>query len=352
MVFSIPFYDLVSENQVFAFELHQALDRIIASGRFVLGQEVAELENGLADYLGVKEVVGVKSGTDALYFGMRALGIGAGDEVITTPFTFPATVEAILRTGARPVLADVDPMTLCLSPERCQEVITPRTRAIVLVHLFGNCADMERFVALCQEHNLTLIEDAAQAIGAEYRGRRLGSFGAVAGFSFYPTKNLGAIGNAGAVATNGVKVIPSPSARMDEIQAAVLWLKLRRLAEWRARREYLANRYIQALGGLVRIVQGADGCLGNFHQFAIRIPERDRLREFLAGYGVETRVYYEVPVHRLPEFAGLFAGARFPEAERASAEVLCLPIRQNLTDAEQEVIINLVIDFFRRYGLG
>lgn len=342
----IPFYDIKAENLEFATEFRQAFERILASGRFVLGLELERFEKELGEYLGVGQVVGVKSGTDALYFAMQALGIGKGDEVLTSPFTFPATITGILRTGATPVLADIDPDTLCLCPERCQAAITGRTKAILLVHLFGNCADLNRFISLCQKENLLLIEDSAQAIGSVYNGRKLGSFGVVSGFSFYPTKNLGALGNGGAIVSNFHSPHPafpiSNSDRLDEFQAAFLRIKLRHLDEWLTRRRQLAEKYLLSLSPFVKIVRGAPGAQPNFHQFAIGTSERERLRQFLAKEGIETKVYYPVPIHRQPEFAGLFENYHLPDTERASREILCLPIRHNLTDAEQELIINKI----------
>ncbi|MGQ9678025.1 MAG: DegT/DnrJ/EryC1/StrS family aminotransferase [bacterium] len=344
--YRIPFYDLKSENLEFAPEFQEALGRVLNSGQFVLGGELKRLEEELALYLGVPQVLAVKSGTDALYYGLRALDIGAGDEVITTPFTFPATVEAILRTGAQPVLADVEPETLCLSPDAAEEKITPKTRAIITVHLFGNSAPIDRFVTICKNRNIFLIEDAAQAIGATYAGKKLGSFGTIATFSFYPTKNFGALGNGGAIASDKIAITCPTSSRLDELQAAFLLVKLSRLELWRKRRALLAARYLKMLSGLVRIVQTASGGIANFHQFALLTPHRDRLRTFLLQAGIETMVYYPQPIHFQPEFTEIFTSESFPIAERASTEILCLPIRHNLTEIEQDVIINRVREFF------
>ncbi|MCL6466109.1 MAG: DegT/DnrJ/EryC1/StrS family aminotransferase [candidate division WOR-3 bacterium] len=344
----IPFYDLKSENLEFGPEFEKALTRILESGRFVLGAELTRFEQNLALYLGVPQVVGVKSGTDALFYGLKALGIGPKDEVITTPFTFPATVEAILRTGAQPVLADIEPETLCLSPSAVEEKISSRTRAIVLVHLFGNCADLDRFTALCQRNNIFLIEDAAQAIGATFGTKKLGSFGTIATFSFYPTKNLGALGNGGAIASSHLPIACPTSSRLDELQAAFLLVKLNHLDRWLARRRYLGARYRAALGRYVRIVGSAPASTVNYHQFALLTPHRDKLRNFLLAAGIQTMVYYPHPIHRQPEFASLFTDQSFPVAEKASREIVCLPIRHNLTDAEQDVIINKIEEFFAR----
>lgn len=344
----IPFYDLRSENIEFKPEFEKALSRIIESGRFVLGDELKKFEQALALYLGVPQVIGLKSGTDALFYGMKALGIGSGDEVITTPFTFPATVEAILRTGAVPVLADIEPETLCLSPSAVEEKISLRTKAIVLVHLFGNCPALDRFITICQQKGIFLVEDAAQALGSTYQERKLGSFGTVATFSFYPTKNLGALGNGGAIASVALPISCPTSARLDELQAAFLLLKLNHLEKWLARRRQLAHRYTTALNQYVRIVQSVPDSTVNYHQFALLTPQRNKLRNFLFANGIETMVYYPKPIHLQPGFVSLFNNQSFPVAEKASDEIVCLPIRHNLTDAEQDVIINKIIEFFAR----
>lgn len=349
MSFRVHFYDLKSENLPFAADFHQILERILRTGRFVFGPELAQLEKELAEYLGVNQVWGVKSGTDGLFFAMKALGIGPGDEVITAPFTFSSTITAILRTGATPVLADIDPDTLCLSPERCRAVITAHTKAILLVHLFGNCSDVNQFLSLCQRENILLIEDAAQAIGSTYHEKKLGSFGTASAFSFYPTKNLGALGNGGAIAASSIQVDCETSARLDELQAAFLRLKLRHIDSGLTRRRAIARRYQSALNPLVKIVASAPDSRPNFHQFAIRTPHRDQLRTFLTRMGIETMVYYPQPIHRRSDFAALFGNLVLPEAERAAEETLCLPIRQNLTDDEQAFIISTIEKFFLTY---
>ncbi|MEO0022954.1 MAG: DegT/DnrJ/EryC1/StrS family aminotransferase [candidate division WOR-3 bacterium] len=331
---TVSFYTLTAENQEFGPRLHQVLERVLDSGRFVLGNELQAFESELADYLGVPQVTCLKSGTDALYYGLKALGIGPGDEVLTSPFTFSATVEAITRTGATPVFADIEPITLCLDPERCAEQLTARTRAIVLVHLFGNCGDLDRFVRLCRSNNLLLIEDAAQALGAEFQGRKLGSFGDAAIFSFYPTKNLGALGNGGALVLNRPLEVPN-SARLDELQAGFLRLKLPHLDDWNARRRELAERYRLALHPWVRFATSHPDSLPNCHQFAILTPDRDRLRQFLSENGIQTMIYYPDPLYPLPV------------AARVASEILCLPVRHSLTFHEQGLIINKIQEFFR-----
>lgn len=361
----IPLYDIAGLARSRADELCADLRRVLASGRFVFGPELADFERELARLVGVEHAFGVKSGTDAIILGLEALGIGPGDEVITTPFTFFATVEAIVRTGATPVLADIDPATLCLDPDACAAAVTPRTRAVLLVHLFGHCADLDRFLALCRDHNLLLFEDAAQALGGTWQGRALGSFGAGAGFSFYPTKNLPALGDAGAVLTpdraaadrlaqlrrhgcddSGRQVRWGWNSRLGEIQAAFLRRALPLLAEDIALRRENARRYDAALAGPVRRVSPTPGCDSAYHQYAILAPERDRLRAYLAEHGVETGCYYPVPVHRQPVLAD--RGLCFPVAEQASREIFSLPVRASLARAEQDRVIELVLGFFSR----
>ncbi|MFO7676584.1 MAG: DegT/DnrJ/EryC1/StrS family aminotransferase [bacterium] len=360
----LPLYDVARLARSRADDYCADFRRVLASGRFVFGPELAGFETELARLVGTDRAFGVKSGTDAIILGLEALGIGPGDEVITTPFTYFATVEAIVRAGATPVLADIDPATLCLDPDACAAAVTPRTRAVLLVHLFGHCADLDRFAELCRARSLLLVEDAAQALGATWRGRPLGSFGAAATFSFYPTKNLAALGDAGAVVTSdpvaasrleqlrrhgrddeGRHVRWGWNSRLDEIQAALLRRSLPALAADTARRRELARRYDEALTGLATVVRPADGCDSCRHQYAILTPARDRLRTFLADNGVETGCYYPTPVHHEPVLAGL--GLSFSNAERAGREVLNLPVRASLSDAEQDRVIGLLREFLR-----
>ena len=362
MASTIPLYDLKQAHPGAEDELCRVLRRVIRTGRFVMGPELAAFETMLARFLGVDHVRGVNSGTDALVLGLKALDIGPGDEVITTPFTFFATVEAIVRAGAQPVFADVEPDTLCLSAGACAAVVTPRTKAILLVHLFGHCTDVDRFVTLCREHRLHLVEDAAQAIGATWQSRRLGSLGSVACFSFYPTKNLAALGDGGAVATtdpqvaaridllrnhgradDGRHVAWGYNSRLDEIQAAFLAAGLAGLEAGNERRRTIARRYDEELGGVTRVVHGREGCASAHHQYAILTPRRNELHRFLTDAGVETGRYYETPAHLEPVLSG--TPPSLPVAEQACRETLTLPIRPDLTGAEQNRIITLVRGF-------
>ena len=360
----IPLYDTVKENRQFAADFHAALDRVLASGRFALGNELGTFESALAQYCGTDHAVGLKSGTDALILTMKALGIGAGDEVITTPFTFFASVEAIIQVGAKPVFADIEAGTLCLSPDTCAAAITPATKAVLLVHVFGHCANIECFQSLCEDNSIRLVEDAAQSIGSTWNGRPLGSFGAAGTFSFYPTKNLSALGDAGAVVTSDEKLADmlrqlrshgrdaigrhaclGYNSHMDELQAAFLSVKLGRLDAELARRRELAARYDKGLPPEAGRVHGADGCVSNYHQYAIRTDRRDALRQFLAEQGIGTGDYYPVPAYREPAAATTGAFAPLPETERACMEVMTLPIRPSLTDAQQESVIGAVRRF-------
>ncbi|MEO0085151.1 MAG: DegT/DnrJ/EryC1/StrS family aminotransferase [candidate division WOR-3 bacterium] len=363
MADAIRFYDVGAELHEAEAAAHEALGRVFGSGRFVLGPELEAFEQEFARYLDVPHAVGTNSGTDAIVLALEALGIGEGDEVITTPFSFFATAEAVLRTGATPVFADIEPDTLCLSPDALEQVLTPRARAVLLVHIFGHCTDLDRIQAFCRDNRLLLIEDACQAVGASWRGRRLGTFGAAGCFSFYPTKNLACLGDGGAVVTADDRLAArlrelrihgrdksgfariGHNSRLDELQAAFLRQLLPGLESANARRRALAARYDAGLPNRVRRVRGRPGCDANFHQYAILTPERDRLRTFLAGKGIETAVYYATPLHREPALAG-FMSRSLPQAERACSEVLSLPIRPSLTDAEQTCIINSVAEFY------
>jgi dTDP-4-amino-4,6-dideoxygalactose transaminase len=361
----IPLYDTVTENKQFVDDFRAALDRVLASGRFALGNELATFEASLAEYCGTTQAVGVKNGTDALALTLKALGIGPGDEVITTAFTFFASVEAVMQIGAKPVFADIEPMTLCLSPDACAAAVTPATKAVLLVHVFGHCANVECFQSLCEDNNIALVEDAAQAIGATWNGRKLGSLGAAGTFSFYPTKNLSALGDAGAVVTSDEKLAEKLrqlrshgrdmtgrhaclgyNSHLDEIQAAFLHVKLGRLDAELERRRELAARYDSELPPQARRVHGANGCVSNCHQYATRTDRRDALRQFLVEQGIGTGDYYPVPAHMEPAASTAGPFPSLPETECACKEVVTLPIRPSLTDVQQTSIVEAVRRFF------
>lgn len=348
----VPMFDLGGEHRAIAAELRAEVERVLFGGRFVLGPEVEALEAELCAASGASRAVACASGSDALYLALLALGVGPGDEVVTTSFTFVATGEAIARTGARPVFADIDPATFNLDPASVEASLGPRTRAIVPVHLFGLTADMERLAALAHPRRIGLVEDAAQAFGAiAADGRKAGSIGDLAALSFYPTKNLGAAGDAGAVLANGreaaawadrVRSLRGHGAsatpevftevginsRLDALQAAILRVKLRHLSEWTAARRRNAAYLCGALAGVPGVRVPAEPAAGVhvYNQLTIRVNDRERVRAELTAQGVGHAVYYSIPLHRQPCFARFGPHAPCPEADRAAAEVLSLPV--------------------------
>jgi dTDP-4-amino-4,6-dideoxygalactose transaminase len=365
----VPPLDLKGQYQRLRQAINEAVRGVLESGQFVLGPNVRALEDELATFLGVQQAVALASGTDALHLAIRACGIEAGACVLTSPFTFVATATAISYTGARPVFADIQPGTFNLDPERVAEVLAdkgagPRpegpVKAILPVHLYGLPADMDPLLALARTYRLRVIEDAAQAIGAEYRGRRVGSLGDVGCFSFYPTKNLGAFGDGGLASTQdltlGGRILRLRSyggrdryvheelgfnSRLDEIQAAILRVKLRFLAEWNRRRRAIAARYREGLAGLgIGLPEEIPDTIHVYHQFTVRVPDRDGVQKRTADFGVRTTVYYPVPLHLQPMYRDLgYRPGDFPEAERAAREVLSLPIYPEMTDAQVDKVV-------------
>jgi len=355
----IPVLDLAPQLEALWPEIEQAVHRVLRSTHFILGPEVRAFEEEAARYLGVKHAVGCNSGTDALFMSLRALGLGPGDEVITTPFTFFATAEAISHVGATPVFADVDEESMNLDPALVERAITPRTRAILPVHLFGRPCDLGRLMDLAAAHRLKVVEDCAQSFGARYRDRPTGTFGQLGCYSFFPSKNLGACGDAGLVATDDDALADQVRAlrahgsrrkyhneaigynsRLAEFQAAILRVKLPHLDAWNAGRRRVAERYGRLLAGhgAIRAPEVVDGHV--FHQYTVRVPGgRDRLQERLREEGVETMVYYPVPCHRLKVYAGSHAGAACPVAERLCGQVLSLPIWPELEQPVQEAVV-------------
>jgi dTDP-4-amino-4,6-dideoxygalactose transaminase len=359
----IPLIDLRAQYQSLKPRIDAAVGRVLESGRYVLGPEVAAFETEFAAFSGTRHAVGVNTGTSALHLALLAAGVGPGDEVITVPFTFVATVAAIQYTGARPVLVDVEPGTLNMDPSRIAAALTPRTRAIVPVHLYGQPADMDPILRIAAEHGLAVIEDAAQAHGAELCGRRAGSMGTLGCFSFYPGKNLGAAGEGGAVTTDDdglaakVRLLRDWGAehkyhhvergfnyRLEELQAAILRVKLTELERWTEERRAHAARYRQLLaGGPVELPVEAPGVRHVYHVFAVRHPERDRLAAELASHGVSTGIHYPIPVHLQPAYADLGYGpGDFPASERAAREVLSLPMYPELRPDQVEAVAELV----------
>lgn len=366
----IPILDLKTQYDQLRDEIAAAIQGVLESGAFVLGPDVKALEQEVADYCRCRHGVGVASGTDALRLSLAALEIGAGDEVITTPFTFVATANTISHSGARPVFVDIDPLTYNLDPAAVAAAVTPATKAIVPVHLYGQPAAMDAIMAIAEQHGLAVIEDAAQAIGAEYQGRRAGSIGHVGCLSFYPTKNLGAYGDAGMVVTNDAALadkldvlrrqggktkyfhqVLGFNSRLDTMQAAVLRVKLRYLERWQEARRAAARRYTELLaasGAPVVTPYVRPDVRHVYHQYTIRAPQRDALAQHLQQRGVGTMIYYPLPLHLQGLYRDLgMAEGSLPHAEAAGHEVLSLPMFPELSVAQQEEIVAAIAEFYR-----
>jgi dTDP-4-amino-4,6-dideoxygalactose transaminase len=343
----IPFLDLRTQYLNIQEEIDRAISKVLESSQFILGGEVAAFETEFASYCGARYGIGVNSGTSALHLGLLAAGIGPGDEVITVPFTFVATVAAIVYTGARPVLVDIDPRSYTMKVDQIEGKITERTKAILPVHLYGQAADMDPISEIAGRHNLLVIEDAAQAHGAEYKGRRVGGIGHLGCFSFYPGKNLGAYGEGGMVVTNSPEinhqvrllrdwgqekkyahVIKGYNNRLEGLQGAVLRVKLRHLEAWTEARRTHADAYRQGLqaGGL-QPPEEMPYARHVYHVFTVRSCQRDLLQEKLTAKGIQTGIHYPVPVHLQKAYSDLGYGAGdFPDSETAAKEVLSLPL--------------------------
>jgi dTDP-4-amino-4,6-dideoxygalactose transaminase len=377
----VPILDLSREYRLIGPLLLQAVEAVFSSQKFIMGPQLAEFERAAQEKCGVGHAIGCSSGTDALWLALAGAGIGPGDAVLTTCFSFFATVSAILRAGARPLLVDIDPETFNLDPaaaRACLESVScPTVRALLPVHLYGQIVDWDCFARLKQEYGLLLIEDAAQAFGASWDGRIAGTLGDAAAFSFYPTKNLSAGGDAGMVTTLADAIAERVrllrihgmrqrylhdevgwNCRMDTLQAAVLLVKLGFIDGWNAERRVLAENYRVLFGraGLVDpgpypqkgvvLPKTRSKAVHVFHQYVIRVRRRDELKAFLRGRGVESEVYYPLPLHQQPALRSLgYPAGSFPESERAAAEVLALPIFPQLTLQEQEIVVAAIADF-------
>jgi dTDP-4-amino-4,6-dideoxygalactose transaminase len=369
----VPLLDLDAPYRPLRDALLAAIARVCDSQRFIMGPEIDGLERELSVQLGVRHAIAVSSGTDAVLLALMALGIKAGDEVVTTTYSFFATAGAVVRLGARPVLVDIDPVTFNIDPAQAVAAITPRTTAIVPVHLFGLSADLDPIMDAASRAGIPVIEDAAQAIGATYKSRPLGAIGAFGCFSFFPSKNLGAFGDAGLLTTNDDALaararllrthgmqpkyyhqLVGGNFRMDALQAAVLRVKAPHLDAWTEGRRRNAAKY----RGLFREA-ALDGAIGLpvepadrrhiFNQFVIRTPERDALKRHLDEHGIGNEIYYPVPFHLQPCFADLgYRRGAFPHAERAAAESLAIPIYGELTDAQQRTVVSTIAQFVRR----
>ncbi len=349
----IPFLDLKAQYVTLKDELQDAVGRVLASGWYVLGPEVSAFEEAFAAYCQTKYAVGVNSGTSALHLALLAAGVGPGDEVITVSHTFVATVAAIVYTGARPVLVDIDPERFTMDPEALARALTPRTRAVIPVHLYGQPAEMDPILRIASEHGLVVIEDAAQAHGAMYKGRRVGTMGDMACFSFYPGKNLGACGEAGAVLTSKPDYLRTLcmlrdwgaekkyhhdlkgyNYRMEAVQGAVLGVKLKYLEQWTEARRKHASQYAALLAQRPVVTPHAsDDVRHVYHVYAVRAGNRNALQQHLQSQGIATGIHYPIPVHLLKGYAELgYVVGDFPHTEQAAAEVLSLPMYAELTE--------------------
>lgn len=371
----VPPLDLTRQFQHIQAEVNQAVSAVLASGQYIGGPLVAEFEQAFANYSQTQACVACNSGTDALYLALRALGITTGDEVITTPFTFIATAEVISAVGATPVFVDIDPNTFNLDLAKIQAQITPRTKAILPVHLFGHAMDMTQLMAMAEAHQLWVIEDCAQATGAEWQHQKVGSFGHIGCFSFFPTKNLGACGDGGAITTNDLALANKfrqlrdhgqgqkryyyeqlgVNSRLDALQAAILLIKLKYLDQWNSQRAAIASQYQARLAPIPHMIlpQTLPGETSVWNQYTVRLiaPEgmdsthepgefRDQVRQQLQALGVASMVYYPIPLHRQPVYDGLgYQVGQLPVAEQVSHQVLSLPMFPELSHDEQEQVI-------------
>lgn len=367
----VPFIDLVPQFNAMSSEIMSVVERVFAEQRFILGDEVAELEKEIAKYCDARHAIGCNSGTDALIIALQALGIGEGDEVITTPFSFFATASSIVRAGATPVFVDIDPVTFNLDPQAVEEAVTPRTKAIMPVHLFGQCCDMDALWRISHKHNLEIVEDACQAIGAEFQGRRTGVLGSVACFSFFPTKNLGGAGDGGMMTTDdpdlaqrlkclrvhgdvGVyeHIEVGMNSRLDALQAAVLRVKLKKLDAWTEARQRNADQYAEmfrerSVLDMITLPKIAPSRRHVFNQYCIRVKQghRDQLMQQLKARKIGCAVYYPKPLHIQKCFKSLgYKPGQFPEAEAASRDILALPSYPELPAADQLRVIDAVTD--------
>ncbi|MGB9862607.1 MAG: DegT/DnrJ/EryC1/StrS family aminotransferase [Candidatus Saccharicenans sp.] len=365
----IPMVDLIAQYEFIENEIDEAIKRVLKSGQFILGPELKALEKEIAEYCGCQYGIGVASGTDALMLTLRALGIGPGDEVITTPFTFIATASAISHCGAKPVFVDIDPRTYNINPDLIEEEITEKTKAIIPVHLYGQPADMDKIMEIAKKYNLYVVEDAAQALGAKYKNKPVGGFGVAGCISFFPSKNLGAYGDAGMVVTNDQELaekidilrrhgskrkyhseILGFNSRLDEIQAAILRVKLKYLNKWTEARRRIAYEYNKKLKELPVITPYESPNIYHiFHQYTIRTDKRDNLLQYLKESGISAAIYYPVALHLQKLFSHLdYKTGKFKESELVSTQVLSLPIYPELSMEEQNIVIDKIRFFFKK----
>ncbi len=364
---NVPLLDLKRQYQTIREEINEAIAEVVESQGFKLGPKVAAFEKLIADYSGTKRAVGVASGTDAILLALMAVGVGPGDEVITTPYTFFATAGAVTRVGAVPVFVDIDPATYNIDPSLIEAAVTTRTKAILPVHLYGQCADMDPILEVANRHGIAVVEDAAQAIGAEYKGRRAGSLGAAGCFSFFPSKNLGGYGDGGMVTTDSDEMADllvslrehgqteayhhwtiGTNSRLDALQAAVLTVKLRHLDAWSDGRSANADYYDARFKGTkVTAPRREEWSRHIYNQYVVRVPDRDALLAHLKANGIGCALYYPVPLHLQECFKALGYGkGDLPEAESAALETISIPVFSLLTNEEKERVADAVLEFF------
>jgi len=369
MVDKVPYLDLPAQIKSVRAEIDAALDRALDHCTFCLGPDVAQFEKDFAQFCGAQFCVGMNSGTSALHVAMRLLNVGPGDEVITTPYTFIATSWAISYCGAKPVYVDIDGATFNLNPKLLEKAITPRTKAILPVHLYGHPFDADPVLEICRKHKLPLVEDACQAHGAKYKGRTVGTLGDISCFSFYPAKNLGACGEGGALVTNNPDFAARAKSlrehgstqryhhdetgynyRMEGFQGAVLGVKLKHLQKWTDERRCVAERYAELLADTpLRLPREADYARSAWHLYTVRHPRRDELKKHLDEHGIGNAVHYPIPLHLQKAYAALgHKPGDFPVAEKAARGVLSLPMFPELTDAQIRRVAEVVKNFFRK----
>ncbi|MGN7479748.1 DegT/DnrJ/EryC1/StrS family aminotransferase [Solibacillus silvestris] len=368
----IPMLDLAEQYASIKGEVLTELDKVMSSSQFILGSNVKKLEADVAAFSKVEHGIGVANGSDAIHIALEAVGVGAGDEVITTTFTFFATGGAIARANATPVFVDIDPVSYNIDPKLVEAAITDKTKAIIAVHLYGQMADMEALKEIAVKHKIVLIEDAAQAIGAEQNGKIVGELGTAATYSFFPTKNLGAYGDGGMIVTNDdtlaenariIRVHGSKpkyyhhvlgyNSRLDELQAAVLNVKFPHLKQWTAQRRehasYYTKRLNEKVGAYVTTPIVLEGYYHVFHQYTIRVEKRDELQAYLKEQGVSSMVYYPVPLHLQPVFSNLgYKEGDLPLAEKAAKEALSLPMFPEMKKQQQDYVIAKIEEFYNR----
>jgi dTDP-4-amino-4,6-dideoxygalactose transaminase len=358
----IELIDLVTQYRTIQPEIDKAIREVLEVGQFILGPNVAALEREIAEYLGVKYAVGVASGTDALVLSLRALGIGPGDEVIVPTYTFFATAEAVVLVGATPIFVDIEAETYCLAMRQVVERITPRTKAIIPVHLYGHPADMIPLLQAAGAYGLKVIEDNAQAFGAEYDGRKTGGLGDAGCLSFFPSKNLGAFGDGGMVVTNSKKIadrvrifgshgwrkkyypeVIGSNSRLDELQAAILRVKLRYVDRWNERRRDLARQYTERLSNSrIGVPTEYPKSKSVYHLYIIRVKERERLRRYLDAQGIASAIYYPQSLHLTEPFRNQYKQGDFPVAEQASEETMALPLYPEMSSQQVDDIVRLM----------